>query len=114
MLGSYDDVLDAVEAYAEKNPLPEIAGELFDGRRERVHRSITSIRMDNKVANTRVENLLERRVEPLLAVSHVLGVDCPRELVRQAWRLLLVNHAHDSMGGCCSDLVNAQIKGRYV
>ena len=114
VLGSYDDALDAIQAYAEKNPLPEVAGELFDGKRERVHRSITSIRMDNKVANTRAENLLERRVEPLLAVSHALGLDCPRELVRQAWRLLLVNHAHDSMGGCCSDLVNAQIKGRYV
>ena len=114
VLGSYDDALDAIQAYAEKNPLPQVTGELFDGKRERVHRSITSIRMDNKVANTRVENLLERRVEPLLAVSHVLGLDCPRELVRQAWKLLLVNHAHDSMGGCCSDLVNAQIKGRYV
>lgn len=114
VLGSYDDALDAIEGYAEKNPLPEVTGELFDGKRERVHRSITSIRMDNKVANTRVENLLERRVEPLLAVSHVLGFDCPRELTRQAWRLLLVNHAHDSMGGCCSDIVNSQIKGRYV
>ena len=114
VLGSYDDALDAIQEYAEKNPLPEISGELFDGKRERVHRSITSIRMDNKVANTQVENLLARRVEPLLAVSHVLGFDCPRELVRQAWRLLLVNHAHDSMGGCCSDLVNAQIRGRYV
>lgn len=114
VLGSYDDALDAIQAYAEKNPLPEVTGELFDGKRERVHRSITSIRMDNKVANTQAENLLERRVEPLLAVSHALGLDCPRELVRQAWRLLLVNHAHDSMGGCCSDLVNAQIKGRYV
>lgn len=114
VLASYDDALDAIQAYAEKNPLPEVSGELFDGKRERVHRSITSIRMDNKVANTQVENLLERRVEPLLAVSHVLGFDCSRELARQAWRLLLVNHAHDSMGGCCSDLVNAQIKGRYV
>lgn len=113
-LGSFDDALDQVELYAADHPLPTVRSEFMYGKRERVHRSIYSVRTDNKAANTRIENLLSRRVEPLLAVAHAVGVDCPRELVRSAWRLLLENHAHDSMGGCCSDVVNAQIKARYV
>lgn len=112
-LGSYDDALDAIEAYDRDHPLPVVRAELFDGKRERVHRTITSVRMDNKAANAHAENLLARRVEPLLAVAHAVGVDCPRSLPRQAWELLLVNHAHDSIGGCCSDEVNAQIKSRF-
>ncbi len=113
-LGSLDDELDRVEAAAEETELPVIHSEFLDGKRERVHRSIYSVRMDNKVVNTRVENRLTRVVEPLLAVAGEVGISTPRALVRQAWVPLLEGHAHDSMGGCCSDKVNAEVKSRLA
>lgn len=115
-LGSYDDALDAVKRYAETNDdaLPIVNAELLHGKRERVHRSIYSTRSDNKIMNTRLENRISRLVEPLLCVSSQIGINCPAELVRDCWRPLLLNDAHDSMGGCCSDVVNDQIRSRYI
>lgn len=114
VLGSFDDELNMLETASAETELPEVHTELIDGKRERVHRSIYSVRSDNKVLNTRCENLLTRRVEPLLAVADAVGLDCPRALVDACWKQLLENQAHDSMGGCCSDKVNAEIKSRYT
>lgn len=114
VLGSLDDELDLVESSASTTPLPTVAGEFLDGKRERVHRSIFSVRMDNKVANARVENRLARVAEPILAVAREVGLDYPKTLVDQAWKELLESHAHDSIGGCCSDKVNAEISARLA
>lgn len=111
VLGSLDDAIDLLEGSG--TPLPRVRAEFLDGKRERVHRSIFSVRNDLTVKNARVESLLSRRVEPLCTVASTLGMPYPATLIEQAWKLLLENHAHDSMGGCCSDKVNAQIKARY-
>lgn len=111
VLGSLDDAIDLLEGSG--TPLPRVRAEFLDGKRERVHRSIFSVRNDLTVRNARVESLLSRRVEPLCTLASTLGMPYPATLIEQAWKLLLENHAHDSMGGCCSDKVNAQIKARY-
>lgn len=111
-LGSLDDELDLVEAYAAEHPLPVVTGEFLDGKRERVHRSIYSVRMDNKIAAAEAENMLVHQMEPLLAMGSKLGLDIPRSLEREPWRLLLECQAHDSLGGCCSDKVNRAIGAR--
>jgi mannosylglycerate hydrolase len=111
-LGSLDDELDLVEAYAAEHPLPVVTGEFLDGKRERVHRSIYSVRMDNKIAAAEAEDTLVHQMEPLQAMGSKLGLDAPRSLEREPWELLLESQAHDSLGGCCSDKVNRAIGAR--
>lgn len=112
VLGSLDDELDLVEAYDAEHPLPEVSAEFLHGKRERVHRSIYSVRMDNKIATTQAENMLVRQMEPLLAMGSRLGFSAPRNLEREPWKLLMESQAHDSLGGCCSDKVNREIGAR--
>lgn len=114
VLGSIDDELDLVAEQDATTPLPQVSGEFLDGKRERVHRSIFSVRMDNKAAAARLENRLSRRVEPLLSVASELGFAYPKAIVDQAWKGLLESHAHDSIGGCCSDKVNAEVSARLA
>ena len=112
MLGSLDDELDLIEAYASDHSLPEVSGEFLHGKRERVHRSIYSVRMDNKIAAAEAENTMVHQMEPLLAMGRQIGLDAPRGLEREPWKLLLESQAHDSLGGCCSDKVNRSIGSR--
>ena len=113
-LGSLEDAFEELEGRRDGAELPRARGELLDGKRERVHRSIYSVRNDLTAMNSRTENLLARRVEPLCTVASELGLAYPERLIRQAWKLLFENHAHDSMGACCSDVVNAQIGSRHL
>ena len=96
------------------NPLVEIKGELITPVTNRVHTSIASSRMYQKTTNRRVEILLEQRVEPLLTLSWVLGANYPKELIDNAWKLLLQNQSHDSIGGCCTDEVHREMEQRFT
>lgn len=108
-LSRYENVFDELE----KTTLPEISGEFIDGKYSRVHRSIFSMRADLKSANTRVENKITNILEPLMAVAFSLGFDYQSGTVEAIWKDLMENHAHDSMGACCSDKVHAEILARY-
>lgn len=115
ILGSYDDAFELNKKAAEKSasrPLDHVQGELFWGKRERVHRSIGSVRMDILTRNVEAERQLVHEVEPLSVLVTSLGKTATPVLIDEAWKLLLENHAHDSFGGCCSDEVNAQVRVR--
>ena len=99
---------------AGKNPQPDvISGELLDGKYMRVHRSIYSSRADLKSGNTRIENKITNLLEPLASLAYSLGASWEPGLLEAIWRELLKNHAHDSMGCCCSDKVHKGIAGRF-
>jgi hypothetical protein len=94
-----------------RTTLPTISGELLfapglDGT--------LSARVEQKIANRSVENLLTSYVEPLLALldpcrrSHYAG------LLRRAWRLVMQCQAHDSICSCHSDLVAADVMARLA
>jgi len=93
--------------------LTTIKGELITPVTNRVHTSIASSRMNQKKVNREVEQLLTHRVEPLLTYAWALGANYPKELVDQAWKLLLQNQAHDSIGGCCTDEVHHEMDQRF-
>lgn len=102
------------DTFADADGLEVYEGEFIEGKYMRVHRSIYSTRMDIKMANAAAEAGLTNRLEPLLSVASLLGFDYSPSLVAQAWRTILQCHAHDSMGCCNSDRVNADIKHRFV
>lgn len=108
-LSRYENVFEELE----KVELPTISGEMIDGKYSRVHRSIFSMRADLKSANTRIENKITTTLEPLMAIAFSLGFDYQDGTVESIWKDLMVNHAHDSMGACCSDKVHSEILARY-
>ncbi len=102
------------DTFADTDGLEVYEGEFTEGKYMRVHRSIYSTRMDIKVANAAAEAELTKMLEPLLSVASLLGFDYSPALVAEAWKTILQCHAHDSMGCCNSDRVNADIKHRFV
>jgi mannosylglycerate hydrolase len=78
----------------------------------RIHRGIFSTRVDIKLLNARLEQTLSQHLEPLLAVNWQLGLPYPQHAVENIWREAMKSHAHDSIGGCNSDRVNAMVKNR--
>lgn len=109
-LSKYEHVFEELE----KEPnLDTIAGELLDGKYMRVHRSIFSTRADLKSSNTRIENKITNQLEPLASIAYSLGAEYQEGLIEAIWKELMKNHAHDSIGCCCSDKVHRAIANRF-
>ncbi|WP_221568368.1 mannosylglycerate hydrolase [Alkalihalobacillus sp. TS-13] len=107
-LSKFEEVFEAIE----HEDLPEIEGEFLDGKYMRVHRSIFSTRADIKAANTRVENKITNILEPLASIAYKLGFEYHHGLIELIWKEIMKNHAHDSIGCCCSDKVHQEIANR--
>lgn len=109
-LSRYEKIFDELEKVPD---LDTIKGELLDGKYMRVHRSIFSTRADLKSDNTRIENKITNILEPLASIAHKLGFSYEHGLVENIWKDIMKNHAHDSIGCCCSDKVHQQIADRF-
>jgi alpha-mannosidase len=81
-----------------------------------------------KQRNHTCETLLEQWAEPFTAWAYLLGekesdvldklrdarlLENPVPLVRNAWRLLMECHPHDSICGCSIDQVHAEMQSRF-
>lgn len=97
----------------EQPELEEITGELINGKLMRIHKTIFSSRSDLKQLNTQVQNYLVNVMEPILTLSLSLGFEYPVETVREIWKLMFENAAHDSIGSCVSDTTNEDVYMRY-
>lgn len=105
---------DYLQAVREAHkPRRVVQGELLEGKYMRVHRSIYSSRADLKTFNTKVQNYITQIVEPTLTLSFSLGNEYPHRAMEQIWKMLFENAAHDSIGSCVTDKVNANILARY-
>lgn len=89
-------------------------GELLDGKYMRVHRSIFSSRADIKSMNTRIENKITNLLEPLASIAYTLGFTYYEGVIESIWKEIMKNHAHDSIGCCCSDKVHQEIMNRFI
>ncbi len=107
---SFSQFFQALES--TKAELPVYQGELISPKYMRIHRGIFSTRVDIKQLNARLEQMLSQHLEPLLAVNWRLGLPYPQHAVDNIWREAMKSHAHDSIGGCNSDRVNAMVKNR--
>ncbi|WP_173915363.1 mannosylglycerate hydrolase [Halobacillus sp. Marseille-Q1614] len=108
-LSKYENIFAEIE---KQNDLATLEGEFLDGKYMRVHRSIYSTRMDIKAANTRVENKITNVLEPLASMAYDLGFEYHHGLIELIWKEIMKNHAHDSIGCCCSDKVHREIANR--
>ena len=104
-IGSLDDHLDG---RALPDDLPVWQGELRSGARAHLLPNVVSSRVHQKLERGRVERLLER------AGSAAPSLPGAEEELRRAWRLLVLNGAHDSACGCSHDRVAADVDARFA
>jgi glycosyl hydrolase family 38/alpha mannosidase-like protein len=91
--------------------LPVWRGELRSAARAHLLPGVYSARIHQKQQRGRIETSLERVAEPLAAL--VPRFEWPEEELKEAWRLLLWNGAHDSVCGCSIDEVARAVDDRY-
>jgi alpha-mannosidase len=89
---------------------PVWRGELRSAARAHLLPGVYSTRIDQKQERGRTEALVERYAEPLAAL--VPGFAWPEEELGRAWRLLVLNGAHDSVCGCSVDEVARAVDER--
>ncbi|MGR5388411.1 mannosylglycerate hydrolase [Vibrio crassostreae] len=111
-MSRYEEVFEKVEVAREQ--LDTIKGEFNDGKYMRVHRTISSTRMDIKLIHAEIENKIVNILEPLASIAWTLGFEYHHGLIEKMWKESMKNHAHDSIGCCCSDKVHAEILNRYI
>lgn len=107
--------ISLLEDYVDRlgDKLPEYEGALIGGRIANLLPGVWSARMPLKLANRRCETALLTRAEPMAAIGSLYGLADERASLRTAWRALLKNQAHDSIGGCSIDRVHRQMEPRY-
>ncbi len=110
-LGTLADYRNRV--MAQSPDLESVRGELREGRHAFLLSNVLSARVYLKRANDRVQALLEQYAEPVSGWCRWLGGADPRPFLAAAWRLLLLNHAHDSIGGCSVDPVHREVEVRF-
>ena len=86
-------------------------GEMRSAARANLLPGVVSARIDLKAACSRAERWLERYAEPL---QTLYGEDEPEPFLREAWKRMFQNAAHDSICGCSADEVSAQVLVRYA
>ncbi|MDR2007704.1 MAG: alpha-mannosidase [Alphaproteobacteria bacterium] len=110
VISSYEEFVDVQKA---RDDLENYVGEFREPCLARVHKSIGSVRYDIKRGNYLLEEKLLKRIEPLMAIARANGVKVGEGILRTAWKKILEGQAHDSMGGCVSDDVHADIIHRF-
>jgi hypothetical protein len=88
---------------APASDAPVVLGELRSAARANLLPNTYSARPHQKVERAGAELILERYAEPLAAL--VPGFEWPGEALAEAWHLLHLNGAHDSVCGCSTDEV---------
>ena len=111
-MSNFDEVYKDIEKNADK--LDTIRGEFIDGKYMRIHRSISSTRMDIKDIHAKLEYKITNILEPLASMAATLGFEYHHGLIEHIWKLIMKNHAHDSIGCCCSDKVHREILERFI
>ena len=85
-------------------------GELRSAARANLLPGVVSARIDLKAACARAERSLERYAEPLQALY---GDAWSEPFLALAWQRMFQNAAHDSICGCSTDEVSAEVLVRY-
>ena len=120
-----ENYLAALTLLLDGDLLATVSGELRNSKRMPLLPGVLSTRMWIKQRNSASENLLTKWVEPFSSFADWQAVNPsssstlhtrlrqPAEIIRQAWRLLMENHPHDSICGCSLDQVHAEMKVRF-
>jgi alpha-mannosidase len=115
--GTFEEFMDRLREQ-QASTWPEFHGMLRDTKRYHdtgsfILNGILSSRMYIKQENAKSQSLLTHWAEPMAVIDRLLfGID-HRPFLKQAWKWLLRNHPHDSIGGCSIDSVHRQMMSRF-
>ncbi|AVP48996.1 glycosyl hydrolase-related protein [Williamsoniiplasma luminosum] len=107
----YEEYAEIIKNVEIKNVLKN---ELKWSESSRIHKTIGSQRYDIKQLIKTTDNLLFNQLEPLLMFGEAYGIKFDSLIVENALRKMLMSNAHDSLGGCNSDVVNDDIYQRVL
>jgi len=88
--------------------------ELIGSRWQHILLGALSTRSYLKRMNFGCEALLERYAEPLQALAVKQGFKARPAYLKEAWRNLLINSAHDSIHGSSTDEVHTEMESRFM
>jgi len=111
VIGNAEEYVKAV--YANLNTPKVYDMELIGSAYHHILLGALSTRGYLKRQNFGCEALLERYAEPLIAYASRYGYREKRTLLREAWRYLLINSAHDSIHGSSTDEVHIEMEARF-
>jgi mannosylglycerate hydrolase len=111
-LSTVPEVVSAVREAMGDGPRV-YTGEWRSGEVNFILAGTLSSRIHLKQRNWEVETRLYRHAEPLSCIAACLGGSDQRCALGLAWKLLLRNHAHDSICGCSVDEVHDEMMERY-
>lgn len=108
------ELLEAVTAdYKKQGIAPEtVTGELLYTR-EDILESTNALHPRQKQQHALSEKHLVTKFEPLACAAWLMGDKHPSWALTRAWKYVLENHAHDSLGCCSVDEVFEQVMARY-
>ena len=108
------ELLEAVkEDYKKQGITPDVVtGELLYTR-EDILESTNALHPRQKQKHSLSEKHLVTKFEPLACAAWLLGDKHPTWALDRAWKYVLENHAHDSLGCCSVDEVFEQVMARY-
>jgi mannosylglycerate hydrolase len=89
-----------------------IHGALRNNKRAFVLPDVLSTRRYLKRMNQHAENRLLGEIEPLFVMLRTAAAT-PRKYLRDTWRMVIQNQAHDSICGCSVDAVHREMETRY-
>ena len=117
------DYIANARASIQGELLPVVKGELRSCLRSPLLPNVLSTRIWIKQDNHTCQTLLEKWTEPFSVFAErsvsksskptINRLAHPTAIIRQAWRLLMENHPHDSICGCSIDQVHNEMKVRF-
>jgi alpha-mannosidase len=113
--GSLTDYMEAFRS--EAADLQVLRGEMRHTLKEGLWTTlmalILSCRTYLKQQNARVSAKVLGGAEPLAAMAWMTGSAYPAPFLDEAWKRLLINQAHDAVGGCSVDRVHEEMQARW-
>jgi alpha-mannosidase len=117
LLSSLPDFLKDIKSKVDHSRLVVLKGE----RRRPSHdkafnaflKDTMSSRMYLKIRNAEVERALMQWCEPFCVMAEKQGMEYPKSALRLAWKHVLANHSHDSIGGLSPDQIHKDMMGKF-
>lgn len=110
-LGSITDYFERLEVESVAKPV--VTGELRSVHYAPILPATGSTRVYLKKRDFALSSLLERYAEPISSWAWALGGADRRDFTEYAWKLMLKNHAHDSICGTSIDEVHREMETRF-
>ena len=117
MLSSLPEYLKDLRARADLSRLTVLRGERRRPSHDKAFNAFLkdsmSSRMYLKIRNAEVERALTAWCEPFSVLAAKQGMEYPGTALTVAWKGVLANHSHDSIGGLSPDQIHTDMMGRF-